>query len=261
MGSRAGKPSEAGFTLVELMVVIGLMAVILSVLTLGIRQASESFALRRAGTITLSEIRRAQTGATSDGVNYVAEFDLGAPGAVNVYRPGVSAGTAMAVVSNGADARTVTITGTTAGRVVTETLKLDGTTEVVGTQTFEWVIQVDTPSDNSTRTITVRRGASGPALTTIPANQTVASLGWTAVRGTSVQEWPATVSIDVTGTTFAACGGPPGSGTNECAVFQPLGFPTAGGNVLLCDSRGTPLRVTVADATGRVSIDRTGTCP
>lgn len=243
------------------MVVIGLMAVILSVLTLGVRQASESFALRRAGTITLSEIRRAQTGATADGVNYVVELDLGTPGAVNVYRPGVPAGSAMAVLSNGADARTVTITGTTAGRVVTETLELDGTTEVVGTQTFEWVMQVDTPSDNSARTITVREGASGPTLTTIPVNQTVASLGWTTVRRMSGQEWPATVGIDVTGTTFAACGGPPGNGSNECAVFQPLGFPSAGGNVLLCDSRGVPLRVAVADATGRVSIERTGTCP
>jgi len=261
MGGQRDGAAEGGFTLVELMVVIGLVAILASILTLGIRRASESFALRRAGTVTLSEIRRAQTGAMSDGVNYVVEFDVGAPGAVSVYRPGVQTNSVMAVISNGADTRRVTITGTASGRVVTETLELAGTTEVVGTQDFDWVIQVDVPSDNTARTITVRQGSGGPVLTTIPVNVTVAVLPWTTVRGVTGAEWPAGVAIDATGTTFGACGGPPGNAANECAIFQPLGFPSAGGNVLLCDSRRIPLRITIADATGRVRLDRVGACP
>jgi len=261
MRGRRNETAEGGFTLVELMVVISLAAVLLSILTLGIRQATESFALRRAGTVTASEIRRAQTGATSDGVNYVVEFDVGAPGAVNVYRPGVETNIVMAVISNGEDTRRVTVTGTAAGRVVTEILELAGTTEVVGTQSFDWVIQVDVTSDSSARTITVKLGAGGSVLTTIPVNQTTAVLPWTMLRTVSGEDWPVTVGIDATGTTFGACGGPPGSVANECAIFQPLGFPSAGGNVLLCDSRRVPLRISIADATGRVRLERAGTCP
>jgi hypothetical protein len=244
------------------MVVVGLIAILGSIVVVGIQRASASFALRQAGTVTASEIRRAQTGATSDGVNYVVEFDVGAPGAINVYRPGVVTNSVVAVISDGADTRVVTITGTAAGRVATEVLSLDSNTEVVGTQTFDWVIQADVSSDNSARTVTVRQGAGGPALVTIPVNQLAATLPWTRMRSVSGEAWPSTVGIDATGTTFGACGGAlPGNGANECATFQPLGYPSAGGNVLLCDSRRIPLRVAIADATGRVRLEHAGTCP
>jgi prepilin-type N-terminal cleavage/methylation domain-containing protein len=82
---RAGR-GDSGFTLVEVLIVIGIAAILLSILALGVRQVSASFALRRAGTVALSEVRRAQARALAERVDYTVEFVIGNPGALRVYR-------------------------------------------------------------------------------------------------------------------------------------------------------------------------------
>lgn len=67
---------QAGFTLLELVVVVGVIATIMGVLVLGIRQASDAFALRKATTLVISELRRAHAAAMANDVNYLVELDV-----------------------------------------------------------------------------------------------------------------------------------------------------------------------------------------
>lgn len=67
---------QAGFSLIELVVVVSVAAVVMAVLTPGIRQTRESFDLRRAATLVASEMRRAQALATAEGADYTVEFDV-----------------------------------------------------------------------------------------------------------------------------------------------------------------------------------------
>ncbi len=93
MGGRPIHLSEGGFSLIELVVVVGIAAIVMAVLTLGIRQASESFTLRRAANLAVNELRRAQATAMAQDVNYTVEFYIasgsGDPGGVRVWKAGV----------------------------------------------------------------------------------------------------------------------------------------------------------------------------
>ncbi len=80
------RDGQAGFTLIELVVVIGAVALVMAVLTLAVSRASDSFALRRAASVAMSELRRAQGAAVAGGEDYTAEFVLGSPGAMTIYR-------------------------------------------------------------------------------------------------------------------------------------------------------------------------------
>jgi len=70
------RDGHAGFTLIELVVVIGAVALVMAILTLGIRRASDAFSLQRAATLVMSELRRAQARAVAEGVDYTVEFDV-----------------------------------------------------------------------------------------------------------------------------------------------------------------------------------------
>jgi prepilin-type N-terminal cleavage/methylation domain-containing protein len=83
---RRADRANSGFTLVELLIVIGIAAILLSILALGIRQVSASFELRRAGTVAVSEVRRAQARALAERVDYTVEFVIAHPGVLHVYR-------------------------------------------------------------------------------------------------------------------------------------------------------------------------------
>lgn len=88
----------------------------------------------------------------------------------------LTANSVIAVVSDGADTRTVTIFGrNAAGAVVNEALVLNGTTEVVGTTTFERITKITTTTD-ATRTVTVRQGAGGATRATLGPNITSVSM-------------------------------------------------------------------------------------
>ncbi len=80
---------ESGFTLLEVLVVIGALAFVFAILTIGIRQAIGSFALRRAASITAVELRRAQAAAIAAGAGsaYTVEF-VGGTGGLRVYVQG-----------------------------------------------------------------------------------------------------------------------------------------------------------------------------
>jgi len=89
----------------------------------------------------------------------------------------LTANAVIAVVSDGADTRTVTITGRLATGVVdTEALVLNGTTEVVGAKTFERIQSAVLSSSSGTRTVTVRQGSGGATRATLGPNITSASM-------------------------------------------------------------------------------------
>jgi type II secretory pathway pseudopilin PulG len=159
---------ESGFTVLEMVIVLGAVSLLLTILTLGVRQAIGSFALRRAAAITSVELRRAQ---------------------------------AAAIAAGSGSAYTVEFVGTGGLRVYVQT---SGT----------------------------------PVKTVAPPD-----------------EWPTSVSINLAATTFPACVSP-ASPSNKCVTFQPLGYASKGGAVVLMGGVGTAVTyyVNVAPATGRVSI-------
>lgn len=76
---------ESGFTVLEMVIVLGAISVLLAILTLGVRQAIGSFALRRAATITAVELRRAQASAIAAGSGSAYTVEFVATGGLRVY--------------------------------------------------------------------------------------------------------------------------------------------------------------------------------
>ncbi|MDR7540573.1 MAG: prepilin-type N-terminal cleavage/methylation domain-containing protein [Armatimonadota bacterium] len=81
-----GARGQAGFSLIELVVVVGLVSLVLGMLALGVRRASDAFQLRRAASLVTAELRRAHAAAVSAGAVYTVELVVGSPGGLRVYR-------------------------------------------------------------------------------------------------------------------------------------------------------------------------------
>lgn len=178
--------SECGFTVIELIVVIGIAAVMVSVLAVAVRQGSDSFALRRAASLAVSEIRRAQSSAIAERRDFVVEFGFGNPTSVTTYR------------------------------------------------------LTDPPGNTWLQVRTISAPQPGTGLDA---------------------DWPVSVVFVSAGSTFTACGGAalPGVATNQCVGFGLFGEPSTtapAGQVVIRNSMGTQLRVVVAAATGRVTVER-----
>jgi len=258
---------EAGFTLLELLIVVGTVAVLMSVLGLGVRRAMESFDLRRAASTVVAEIRNAQAGALADHVDYVVEFGTtasgGPPGTITLFRPGVPVTGTPSVTSSGAsDTRSVTVVGLRTGvGMVSDTLFLNGTAAVNSGVTFDWVLQADTPQPNSCCTISVRQG--GTTLATIGPALSSAALTWTQIRVARAPDWPRSVRMDPGASPLPLCssyGSPWTLSSSRCLRFRALGYPDQAGELLLCSSSGVGRRIAIAAGTGRVSVDPAG-CP
>jgi hypothetical protein len=100
-----------------------------------------------------------------------------AGGAISITsRPDLTQWTAnavAAVISDGADTRTVTITGRLASGIIdTEVLTLNGAVEVVGAKTWERVLSAVTSATSATRTVLVKQGSGGATRATISVNET-----------------------------------------------------------------------------------------
>ena len=83
---------SAGFTTIELLVVVAASAAVMAIIVLGVRVGTDVFQLRRAASITLSEVRRAQALAMAEGVDYTVEFSTstsGTAGGLRVWKAGV----------------------------------------------------------------------------------------------------------------------------------------------------------------------------
>ncbi len=77
----------------------------------------------------------------------------------------------LSMTSSAADTRNVTIIGRVAdGSYTTETKALNGTTEVLSTNTYERILSVKAASTNA-NTVTLKQGAGGTTIGTIPANE------------------------------------------------------------------------------------------
>ena len=88
-----------------------------------------------------------------------------------------TANAVAAVISDGADTRTVTITGRLASGVIdTEVLTLNGAVEVVGAKTWERVLSAVASAASGTRVVTVRQGSGGATRATIRLNETTAHI-------------------------------------------------------------------------------------
>ena len=88
-GSMGKLRAQDGFSLIELIVVVSIAAVVMAVLTPGIRRSSDIFTLRRAASLAMVELRTAQAIATNNGVDVVFEFytttGSGGPGGVRYW--------------------------------------------------------------------------------------------------------------------------------------------------------------------------------
>jgi prepilin-type N-terminal cleavage/methylation domain-containing protein len=265
----AGGRHDAGFTLVELLIVVGMVAVLLSILSLGVRRAMESFELRRAASTTVAEIRNAQAAALANHVDYVVEFGTaatgGPPGSITVYRRGLAVTAPVSVRSdNGDDKRSVTVVGIRVGEgLVSDTVFLQGTTSV-GNIDLDWLLQADTPQPNSCCTISIRQG--GTPLATIASSAASADIAaWTPTRTVRVPDWPRQVRMDPGGPSpMPACsdlGAPWLASTSRCLRFRVLGYPDQEGELFLCNAAGGARRIRVAAGTGRISDDPGVACP
>lgn len=82
-----------------------------------------------------------------------------------------AANAVAAVVSDGADTRTATVYGRlTTGVLDSEALVLNGTTEVVGTKTWERILRVTLSAGDASRTVSVRQGSGGVTRMTLGPN-------------------------------------------------------------------------------------------
>lgn len=89
----------------------------------------------------------------------------------------LTASSVIAVVSDGADTRDVTVEGRdAAGNVVTEAITLNGTTEAVGSQTFERILNITLSASDASRTVTVRQGSGGTTRHTFNPTETNAAI-------------------------------------------------------------------------------------
>lgn len=99
----------------------------------------------------------------------------------------------IAIVSDGADTRTVTVYGRLASGVRdSEALVLNGAVEVVGAKTFERLLKVIISATSGTRTVTVKQGSGGATLGTIPPNE----IGFYALFIDSASESGATIRYE-----------------------------------------------------------------
>lgn len=80
---------EAGFSLIELVIVVAMAAAVLLVFVQGVGQASASFQVRKAANITIAEMRTAQAVSMANGVDMAIEFytstGSGTPGGIAVW--------------------------------------------------------------------------------------------------------------------------------------------------------------------------------
>jgi len=97
----------------------------------------------------------------------------------------------VAVISDGTDTRSVTIEGRDAGGAIqTESVTLNGTSEVLSTNTYSRVLSIVLGSSSGTRTVLVKEGSGGTVRGTLAPNITglyimfrkSASAGTTQVR-------------------------------------------------------------------------------
>jgi hypothetical protein len=116
------------------------------------------------------------------GINHADDND----GAQGLLQP-FTAAARVALASDGADTRDVTVVGEVAGVLTSETVALNGASEVLTAATFDAgrLYHVYVASLSGTRTVTIRQGSGGTVRGTIGTNKKIA---FTFLAGSDIDQ-------------------------------------------------------------------------
>lgn len=106
--------------------------------------------------------------STSGGI---IQDDAHASGGVKIAFTDISAADTVEVLSDGADTRTVTVTGRLAsGAIDTDAIVLSGATPVAGAKTFKNILKIVLSAKDASRTVTVRKALDDVTIATLEPN-------------------------------------------------------------------------------------------
>lgn len=77
---------SGGFTVIDLVVVVGIVAILAAIFLVNIPKIRAGFDLRNASSRVVSEVRRAQAAAIAQGTRYAVEFVLTSPYQVKTWK-------------------------------------------------------------------------------------------------------------------------------------------------------------------------------
>jgi len=153
----------------------------------------------------------------------------------------MSANAQIALVSSGADTRNITLKGLdTDGNPISETKTLNGTTEVLSTNTFSKLYLAYASATNATNTITIKQGSAGPTLGTIGPNKLVSFL-WFGKKVDTNQNIVDAEGGDVPSYSSGVKNGDVSAGGNIgiwCRLMVPSGASAVGNNTSLVQGQG-----------------------
>jgi hypothetical protein len=153
----------------------------------------------------------------------------------------MSANAQIALVSSGADTRTVTLKGLDAnGNPISETKTLNGTTEVLSTNTFSKLYLAYASDTNADNTITIKQGSSGSTLGTIGPNK-ISSFLWFGKKVDNTQTIVNAEGGDIASYSTGIKVGDVSAGGNIgiwCRLSVPAGASAVGNNTSFIQSQG-----------------------
>ena len=153
----------------------------------------------------------------------------------------MSANAQIALVSSGADTRTVTLQGLDANsNPISETKTLQGTTEVLSTNTFSKLYLAYASATNASNTVTIKQGSGGSTLGTIGPN-TISSFLWFGKKVDNTQTIVNAEGGDVSSYSTGIKVGDITVGGNVgiwCRLGVPAGASAVGNNTTFVQSQG-----------------------
>jgi len=153
----------------------------------------------------------------------------------------MSSNVQIALVSSGNDTRTVTLRGLdTSGNPISENVSLNGTTEVLSTNTFSKLYLAYASATDNNNTITIKQGSGGSTLGTIGPNE-ISSFLWFGKRVNDAQTIVDAEGGDVSGYSTGIKVGDVGAGANIgiwCRLMVPSGAGAVGNNTAAIQSQG-----------------------
>jgi hypothetical protein len=153
----------------------------------------------------------------------------------------MSANAQIALISSGADTRTVTLKGLDASsNPISETVTLNGTTEVLSTNTFSKLYLAYASATDANNTITIKQGSGGSTLGTIGPNK-ISSFLWFGKKVDNTQTIVNAEGGDASSYSTGIKVGDIAIGSNIgiwCRLMVPAGASAVGNNTAAIQSQG-----------------------